>query len=914
MDNRTRGETYTAPHTAMTTPRSGALSAPTVHPNNSGSSFDTPDPLALARLDPSATSQPAASPPGPASPFGLLSDSDYAALKASAISDAIISERGYRTIASAGDFEMSYAGEQYEGLWSRPTLKKIDAALLIPGYAAGSPSTTCVLRPHMPRMFADGTSPKYEYPPKQPPILDILPRYQSRLTDTTIPLWITEGAKKADALATLYDLAIVPASINGVYGWSKGGILKDFDAVILTGREVVLVPDGDISTKWAVAQAIGRLAHVLTTRGATVRLLLLPDAHGGGKVGIDDYIAAGASTDDLEARIQDWSTAIHTVVAGLKANGQGPASQQATIAEMINAWAAETDAWAYDPNRDQYMAWTGTHWEPARPMDVDAKISELLRAHGRDTKAGAANDIARFAKAKLARTFVGVGGLANFANGTFDLASGLLRPHDRADGLTYCLPFDFDPLAPSDAIRDFLMNTIPDPVARLCYMVHVGLALLGDTTRHAFIYLIGPPRAGKNTLLQMSNYATGQTHNPNDYADASLFSSETEGKRARFAWSQRRLVGVDEVKSEVALKCEDMIKKLSAHSGAEMRGMNKDEQTNNQWIPKLMFAANDAPRFIDNSGALQSRMHIVSCPVSRLGSEDFDLFTEKLQPQAGAFASLCLGLAVGILRCKLGMPISAKMIDERSGLADQNPLRSFVMERCVIGASERELVTSLYEDYKQHCDESGHKPMSRNRLLQALKDSGHAVEPCWMGNDRGYRGIRLLAPGETSYLRTNAPPTQFDTCVGAILDDWDAVKRAATYAPTYFSPIKSYENFAVLFSDVSTETHTEKHDTNIEKVQPDSCVGALVDEHIPLSSHLKPTYAPANVLRAIVGCVGNNGHEPVASPYNTAYTAHGIAVGPMMNRLRRNLSAPIPRAVIDQEAADLAAMTGGYDE
>jgi hypothetical protein len=811
---------------------------------------------------------------------------------------------------------MSYAGEQYEGLWSRPTLKKIGSALLIPGYVVGSPSTTCILRPHSPRIFADGRSPKYEYPPKQPPILDILPRYQSRLTDTAIPLWITEGAKKADALATLYDLAIVPASMNGCWGWSQGGIIKDFDAVIMTGREVVLVPDGDISSNRDVAQATERLANVLKTRGATVRLLLLPDAPDGGKVGIDDYIASGASIDDLEARIEDWSTAHHTVKASLLANGQGPASQQATIAEMINAWAAESDAWAYDANRDQYMSWTDTHWEPSIPMDVDAKISDLLHGHDRDTKSGAANDIARFAKAKLARTFVGVGGLANFTNGTFDLASGLLRPHDRADGLTYCMPFDFDPLAPSDAIRDFLMSTIPDSVARLCYMVQVGLALLGDTTRHAFIYLIGPPRAGKNTLLQLAHYATGQTENPNSYADASLLSSETEGKRSRFVWSQRRLVGIDEVKADVALRCEEMINKLSAHSGAEMRGMNKDEQTNNQWLPKLMFAANNAPRFVDNSGALQARMHIVRCPKSNLGTEDFDLFTEKLRPQAGAFASLCLGLAVGILRCKLGMPISARMIDERSELADQNPLRSFVMERCVIGASERELVTSLYEDYKQHCDESGHKPMSRNRLLQSLKDSGHAVEPCWMGNDRGYRGIRLLAPGETSYLRTNAPPTQFDMCVGAILDDWDAVKRAATYAPTYFSPIKSYENFACLFSSVSTDIHKEKHDTNIGEVQPDSCVGALVDEDLPLHSHLKPTYAPANVPRASVGCVGNNGHTPLTARVDlmAAYTAQGIAIGPMIKRMQRNLSEPIPQAVIDQEAADQAAQTGGYDD
>jgi hypothetical protein len=747
----------------------------------------------------------------------------------------------------------------------------------------------------MPRVFADGRSPKYEHPPTQPPILDILPRYQSRLTDPTIPLWITEGAKKADALATLYDVAIVPAAINGVYGWSQGGILKDFDAVILAGRDVVLVPDGDISTKWAVAQAIERLAHVLTRRGATVRLLLLPDAPGGGKVGVDDYIASGATTADLEARIMDWSIAMHTVAAGLKAHGQGPTRHQATIAELVDAWAAETDAWAYDPNRDHYMAWTGTHWEIARPMDVDAKISDLLRAHGRDLKSGAANDIARFTKAKLARIFTRREGLANFANGTFDRESGRLRPHDRADGLTYCLPFEYDPLAPMDKIEQFLTQSIPDPVARLCLMTFVGLAILGDTTRENFLTFTGVTRGGKSTLLGLAQYVTGNTESPRSFAGASLLSDETEGKRSRYQWSTKRLIAIDELKAEVMLKAEEKIKILSAHGGAEQRGMHKDEQTINRWEGKIIFAANDAPRFVDNSGSLQARMRIIHFPTSRLGSEDFNLFS-KLTAQAGAFASVCTGLAAALLRYEdLPLPESASMKALKDELGHQNPLKAFVQDACMLGIGERCSQTELRTAYTAYCEAHGYKAKGDHMLYRSLKDCGYQVDNTgYVHTGRAYAGIRLRTSTDPHATTATTVPTVFDQYVGGFLSDWDAIKQAS--ATTATTPVgkSSIASYALLFAACEP---TKKQAEIGEAGFPLNAVGVSADCILPHSNGQNPATTTASPPAQ------RGGHEPAASPY----------VDRAVWAARQRHGSPPPAERDQAAAAELAALTGEYD-
>ncbi len=43
----------------------------------------------------------------------------------------------------------------------------------------------------------------------------------------------------------------------------------------------------------------------------------------------------------------------------------------------------------------------------------------------------------------------------------------------------------------SHGSSDFLARTIPDPVAQQAYMTHVGVALVGDTSLHKVLVLIG---------------------------------------------------------------------------------------------------------------------------------------------------------------------------------------------------------------------------------------------------------------------------------------------------------------------------------------------------------------------------------------------------------------------------------------
>jgi hypothetical protein len=235
-----------------------------------------------------------------------LTAAHRAHLTASAISDALIAERGYVSIQGRTDWDqVTHQTPLTRGA-------RMDG-LAFPIYHLGRQVYTWVFRPDYPRT-RKGTPVKYEYPPQKTNTLDVLPRYQALLGDPQAPIWITEGAKKADAIATAYDMRVVPINLNGVWGWRctnlAGGkiTLPDLDEIAWNGRTVVLAFDSDVIKKHGVMVALQRLARLLSGRGvAKLQTLALPDAPTG-KQGVDDFLANGQTTDDLERHLLDLAS------------------------------------------------------------------------------------------------------------------------------------------------------------------------------------------------------------------------------------------------------------------------------------------------------------------------------------------------------------------------------------------------------------------------------------------------------------------------------------------------------------------------------------------------------------------------------------------------------------------------------
>jgi hypothetical protein len=240
-----------------------------------------------------------------------------ALIEESGISPEVALARGYRSIT--GKQELLDLG------FSRAQCRV--PALLLPVWTVHGEIGTYQLRPDAPRQ-RQGKDLKYETPAGSTMVVDVPPSVRDRLGDPAVPLLITEGVRKADAAASR---GLCCIALLGVWNWrgtnAAGGttVLADFEAIAFNGREVYLAFDSDVTTKPAVTGALRRLAGFLASHKAVVRTILLPAGDSDAKVGLDDYLAAGHSVDDL--------LALATEDAPLAGD---PASQRAGIYAVVN--------------------------------------------------------------------------------------------------------------------------------------------------------------------------------------------------------------------------------------------------------------------------------------------------------------------------------------------------------------------------------------------------------------------------------------------------------------------------------------------------------------------------------------------------------------------------------------------------
>src|SRR5262249_62400346 len=121
------------------------------------------------------------------------------------------------------------------------------------------------------------------------------PAVPPRLGNPTLPLVVTEGARKADAAASV---GLCCIAVAGVWNWrgtnDDGGTvaLPDWEHVALNDRSVLLAFDSDVTTKPPVQAALQRLKAMLEQRKAHVQVVHLPSGEHGQKVGLDDFLGA----------------------------------------------------------------------------------------------------------------------------------------------------------------------------------------------------------------------------------------------------------------------------------------------------------------------------------------------------------------------------------------------------------------------------------------------------------------------------------------------------------------------------------------------------------------------------------------------------------------------------------------------
>ena len=181
-------------------------------------------------------------------------------------------------------------------------------ALVAPLYSPDGETASAQIRPENPRLDKKAKPIKYETPGGATNILDVHPFNRTAIRNTAIPLWITEGAKKGDALTSQGRCVLVLAGVWNTHISKKNGgaPLPCWEHVPLKGRLVYVAFDSDWRTNEGVHNALARLVAFLEDRGATVVVVDISHT-GDGKTGIDDFLAAGGDLDELERSAKPYA-------------------------------------------------------------------------------------------------------------------------------------------------------------------------------------------------------------------------------------------------------------------------------------------------------------------------------------------------------------------------------------------------------------------------------------------------------------------------------------------------------------------------------------------------------------------------------------------------------------------------------
>lgn len=100
--------------------------------------------------------------------------------------------------------------------------------------------------------------------------------------------------------------------------------------------------------------------------------------------------------------------------------------------------------------------------------------------------------------------------LLNCRNGTLDLRTGTLRPHERKDYITLGLDLDYDPDAKCPTWEQFLLQVFGDDVSLVAFLQRaIGHSLTGDVREDAFFILYGAGSNGKSTLINIVHVLLG---------------------------------------------------------------------------------------------------------------------------------------------------------------------------------------------------------------------------------------------------------------------------------------------------------------------------------------------------------------------------------------------------------------------
>jgi putative DNA primase/helicase len=610
---------------------------------------------------------------------------------------------------------------------------------------------------------------KYLSPPGRGNMLYFVPgTEESWLADSALPILIVEGEKKAIAASALSwrevgDTADRPCwltvAVSGVWNWrgktgrTEGphggwsdikGTITDFDSIVWQARQVTILFDSNVNANEEVGRARSALAKELRSRGAHILFIDIPsDA---GVNGVDDLIGVWGTN-----RVLDLIA--NTAYDPQDRKGPLVLTEIGNAERFVEAYRGHV---RYYQQTNSWLVWDGTHFAPDEYKKVERYAKGTIRQLYRDAltiedkegkqaalKFALRSETDHGIRALLSRAAAEEGvpvvandldidpWLFNVLNGTIDLRTGKLRPHNPDDLISKVAPVRFDPDARCPRWMQFLEEAFePHPDAIPFVQRAVGYSLTGDIREECLLLLNGTGRNGKGTMLKTLQTMLG------DYASTADFSTfvatrDDRGPRDDVANMRGRRFVVSQEVREGAPLAEALVKWLTG--GDLVRARNLYERSS-EWQPThhLWLAVNRKPIIRGTDTGIWSRIRLVPFDVSFEGREDKTLKPTLLNELPGILAWAVRGCLEwqrgGLGSCQSVQSATAEYRIESDQLA------RFIEECCILVSTGQARARKLYECYRAWADKGGEETISETAFGLNLVERGFRKEHTKSGN------------------------------------------------------------------------------------------------------------------------------------------------------------------------------------
>lgn len=348
--------------------------------------------------------------------------------------------------------------------------------------------------------------------------------------------------------------------------------------------------------------------------------------------------------------------------------------------------------------------------------------------------------------------------LFSCANGTLNLKTGELSPHDPKNFITACSPIIYNASAQAPRFHRFL-DEIFDGNREVIEFAKrwFGYCLTGDVSEHKMVFHTGGGGNGKSTLMDMLRFVLG----PDYYSTApgNLLTLELKGASPELAGLLgRRMVTIAETEESLELR-EGLIKQITGGDPISARMLYKN---NFEFMPthKLQVFTNFKPSIKGQDFAIWRRLLILDYPhsygnASQVAAGEAKLLEDPklknaLQAEAQGVLRWLVEGARDWYADRLGAPTAVQAATQAYRLEQDRP-RQFANERTVANVSARTALTgtvgAIFPAYRSWCNSMGYRPLSRTRFeLELLRVCPAARKVQWLEGTTtviGFAGIAL---------------------------------------------------------------------------------------------------------------------------------------------------------------------------